>query len=69
MAKASKNEKPKDKKSLFNIKPELKHKLEFIVWKESAKQPERVTQTDIINKLLAEFIDKWEKKHGDIPEK
>lgn len=50
-------------KASFNIKPELIKKLRYVALMDET------TQTDIVDKLLVDFIDKWEKKNGPIPGK
>jgi hypothetical protein len=50
-------------KASFNIKPELLKKLRYI------SVVDEETQTEIINRLLTDHIEKWEKKKGPIPGK
>lgn len=50
-------------KASFNLKPELVKKLRYI------SLMDETTQTVIIDKLLTDYIEKWEKKNGEIPKR
>jgi hypothetical protein len=50
-----------NKKSLFTINPTAKKQLRYIAFMMET------TQTEILNKALSEYIQKWEKKNGPVP--
>lgn len=54
-------EKRELEKASFNLRPEIIRKLKY------AALIDQTTQTAILDKLLTDFIDKWEKKNGPIP--
>jgi hypothetical protein len=45
-------------KASFNVRPELIKKLKYIALVDDT------TQTDIVNNLLSDYVEKWEKKNG-----
>jgi|GEM_PF-4404670 len=47
----------------FVIRPSITNKLKYIALMD------QTTQTEIIGKLLTDYIEKWEKKNGAIPVK
>lgn len=66
MAKGVKGSGPKEDapvRTSFIIKPSVTSKLKYIAL------IDRTTQTEIVDKLLTDYIDKWEKKNGPIPVK
>lgn len=48
-------------KASFNLRPDIIKKLRYVA------VVDETTQTDIVDKLLSEYIEKWQKKHGEIP--
>ena len=48
-------------KASFNIKPEPIKRLRY------GALMDETTQTDIVDKLLTDFLEKWDKKNGAIP--
>ncbi len=52
-----------NQKASFNLRPALVKQLKYVALMESK------TQTEIIDKLLSDYVDKWEKKNGKIPVK
>lgn len=62
MAKGIKGSGPTEDKPIrttFLIRPSLISKLKFIAFKDGT------SQTAIIDKQLSEYVEKWEKKHGE----
>lgn len=66
MAKGVKGSGPKEDvpaRTSFILRPSLTSKLKYIA------VVDQTTQTAIIDRLLSDYIEKWEKKNGEIPMK
>lgn len=58
---ATETDKPKN--ALFALRQPLPYQLRYIAFQDN------ITQTDIVNDALTEYVSKWEKKNGPIPKK
>jgi predicted transcriptional regulator len=63
MAKASKPKPDSPKKSIFNLDNAIQKQLKYVAFTDER------TMTEIVNEALADYLAKWEKKHGPIPDK
>jgi hypothetical protein len=58
---------PDDKVQVnFNIKKESLNKVKYIALKKSSKSDKSVSNSDIYNEAMEEYIDKFERKEGKI---
>jgi hypothetical protein len=63
MAKASKPKQEGPKKSLFKLEPSIQKQLKYVSFTDEK------TMTVIVNEALTDYLSKWEKKNGPIPDK